>query len=76
MTRPSKPANGTKGHLLSLFDGTYCFRVYGDNYTFKDYNLQHSDLQITITDSDSAFYENENGTLTLDHAPATLGITS
>jgi hypothetical protein len=69
----TKPAIGTKGHLLDNFDGTYCFRVYGEDHTFKDYELHHCDLTVTIEDYDAAFYENEDGNMILDHAPATLG---
>lgn len=69
----TKPANGVTGHLLYTADGTYCFRVYGENYTFVDYELRHSDLTITIADSDSAFYHYDEINI-LDHAPETLGV--
>jgi hypothetical protein len=68
-----KSANGVTGHLLRSIDGTYCFRVYGENYTFVDYDLHHYDLVVTIADEDAAFYRGD-GIDRLDHAPATLGI--
>ena len=66
------PANGVTGHLLrSGYD--VVFRVY-DGTTFTDYDLTHSDLCVTITDPDAAFYS-EPRSDRLDHSPATLGIT-
>ena len=50
-----KPANGVTGHLLRTgYD--VVFRVYGENHQFTDYDLTHSDLCVTITDEDAAFY--------------------
>lgn len=66
-----KPAQGTKGVLIRSL-GTYFFRVYNEDYSFTDYDLRHSDLAIEITDSDSAFYDDQ----VLDHSPETLGITT
>jgi len=66
-----KPANGVTGHLLrSGYD--VVFRVY-DGTTFTDYDLTHSDLCVTITDPDAAFYS-EPKSDKLDHNPETLGI--
>ena len=65
------PANGVTGHLLrSGYD--VMFRVY-DGTTFTDYDLTHSDLCVTITDEDAAFYS-EPKSDRLDHSPQTLGI--
>jgi len=66
------PANGVTGHLLRLgYD--VVFRVYGSNHQFTDYDLTHSDLCVTITDEDAAFYS-EPKSDRLDHSPATLGV--
>ena len=66
------PANGVTGHLLrSGYD--VVFRVYGANHQFTDYDLTHSDLCVTITDEDAAFYS-EPKSDRLDHSPATLGV--
>ena len=65
----SKPANGVNGFLIRTPDG-YMFRVYDDRHNFVDYDLQHSDLCVTICDEDAYFYSDS----VLDHAPATLGI--
>ena len=67
-----KSANGVTGHLLrSGYD--VVFRVYDENHQFTDYDLTHSDLCVTITDEDAAFYS-EPRSDRLDHSPATLGI--
>lgn len=67
-----KPANGVTGHLLRTgYD--VVFRVYGENHQFTDYDLTHSDLCVTITDEDAAFYS-EPQSDRLDHSPETLRI--
>ena len=66
-----KPANGTTGHLIRNGYEMW-FRVY-DGTTFTDYDLTHSDLCVTISDEDSAFYSEPNSDR-LDHSPETLGI--
>ena len=69
----SKSANGVRGHLLSLADGTMVFRVYDNDHNFVDYNIHHSDLTVIIEDADAFFYRGDNRDR-LDHSPATLGI--
>ena len=64
-----KSANGVEGHLIYTHGGKYMFRVYDAEHNFVDYDLQHSDLCVTINDEDAYFYLNS----VLDHAPATLG---
>jgi hypothetical protein len=64
-----KSANGVQGHLIYTLNGKYMFRVYDAEHNFVDYDLQHSDLCVTINDEDAYFYLNS----VLDHAPATLG---
>ena len=66
-------ANGVTGVLCSRFGGGYFFRVYDVDHNFVDYELAHTDLQVTIDDVDAAFYD-RNGVFTLDHDPKTLGI--
>jgi hypothetical protein len=66
-------ATGVEGCLIRGINGEYYFRVYDADHNFVDYDLAHSDLSITITDSDAYFYR-EDGVDILDHAPATLGI--
>jgi len=68
-----KSANGVRGHLLNLIDGTVVFRVYDVEHNFVDYDLHHSDLTVVIDDPDAYFYDDEFSAR-LDHAPATLGI--
>jgi hypothetical protein len=69
MEKP-KSADGVSGMLLKTMDGKFIFRVY-NFYDFKDYTIEHSDLNITINDPDAYFYMDS----VLDHSPATLGIT-
>jgi tellurite resistance-related uncharacterized protein len=67
-----KSANGVRGHLLNLIDGTVVFRVYDAEHNFVDYEIHHSDLTVVIDDPDAYFYRDEY-TDVLDHSPATLG---
>jgi hypothetical protein len=68
----TQSANGVTGHLIQIFTGQTVFRVYDDNQNFVDYDLQHSDLTVTITDEDAYFYHDEYNDR-LDHSPTTLG---
>lgn len=77
MNKKFKVATGTTGFILDTFDG-YVFRVYDKGESsFTDYDLRHSDLEVTIVDTDAVFYEYENGTesteYVLDYSPKTLG---
>lgn len=65
-------AKGVTGHLIPVQD-RIMFRVYDQDYNFTDYDLLHSDLEVTITDPDAYFYRDEF-TDRLDHSPDTLGI--
>lgn len=69
----TKSATGTTGFILYTMDG-YVFRIYHKDGGFTDYDLRHSDLEVTICDKDAVFYELDNGSKLLDHSPATLGI--
>jgi hypothetical protein len=68
-----KLAEGVQGQLIYTGMGKYMFRVYTDSGEFTDYDLHHSDLCVTITDSDATFYSDAFGNR-LDHNPETLGI--
>jgi hypothetical protein len=70
----ARSANGVRGHLLNLIDGTVVFRVYDAEHNFVDYDLHHSDLCVTIDDADAYFYHRD-GRAIMDHAPMTLGMT-
>jgi len=69
-------ANGTTGILIPVFIDDNApkivFRVYssGTDFSYVDYDLNHSDLQVTICDQDAYFYDG----LYLDHSPLTLGL--
>ena len=66
-------ADKVNGCLLRTDHDRWVFRVYDENYNIKDYEIFHSDLVITIDDTDAFFYEREDGRLVLDHSPETLG---
>jgi len=72
MSNQTKSADGVRGHLLNLIDGTIVFRVYDDKHNFVDYDIHHSDLCVTINDTDAYFYQRDGQDI-LDHAPMTLG---
>lgn len=63
-------ANNTTGILCMDADGSFFFRVYDKirKEEFRDYQIKHSDLQITIHDMDAYFYD-----YVLDYSPETLG---
>lgn len=63
-----------EGNLIYSTDGSYYFRVYDKDFSFKDYKLLHSDLLVRIVDHDVDFYEDDKGNRYLDHSKATLGI--
>jgi tRNA splicing endonuclease len=67
-----KLANGVTGHIIRT-GNVMMFRVYDENQQFTDYDLNHSDLCVTIRDEDSAFYSDPQSD-SLDHSPETLGI--
>jgi len=69
----ARSADGVRGHILNLIDGTVVFRVYDAEHNFVDYDLHHSDLCVTIDDPDAYFYHQDDQAI-LDHAPMTLGI--
>jgi len=71
------PANGVDGVLIWVHGlDRFMFRVYNPDHTFKEYDINHSDLCVTIKDQDAYFfYEHDTGFLTLDHSPETLGKT-
>lgn len=63
-----RSAEGTKGFLLYIMNNVYVFRVYKEDHTFTDYDLLHSDLEVTINGDDATFYEFEDGKNILDHS--------
>lgn len=63
-------ANGKTGCLIKSGSALY-FREYFDmenGLKHKDYKINHSDLFVTIADSDAFLYNND----IIDHAPDTL----
>ena len=70
----TRNADGVEGILLNPYHslGKWVFRIYNEDGTFKDYNLEHSDLCVKITDIDACLYELDDGTNSLDHSPETI----
>ena len=60
LVKGERPANGTKGVIISTSIG-YKFRVYKEDDTFTDYDIQHPDLEVQIIDEDASFYEDGTG---------------
>lgn len=56
-----KPAKGVKGFIMRGcdIDGNrfYYFRVYNENHSFVDYDIEHYDLEVEILD-DAVLYDN------------------
>ena len=66
-------ASGVSGVLTKDIDGNYFFRIYHQDKTFTDYDLNHDDLPITIdSDALASFYDLGNRKI-LDHSPNVLG---
>lgn len=70
------PARGAQGVLIRTVTDDVVLRIYNSNGEFVDFDIDHSDLAITITDEDAHFYHHDNGRLSLDHAPDTLGLNT
>ena len=70
------PADGTTGILIRCsVTGKTMFRVYTEDHSsFIDYDIFHSDLQVTINDDDAHFYQKGDQAY-IDHSPETLGHT-
>jgi hypothetical protein len=56
-----RPALNTKGFLIRAFD-EILFRQYFADGSFRDYDILHHDLEVTITD-DGAIFDDQNETL-------------
>lgn len=69
------PANGIEGVIIRVFTDppTHMFRVYNkEDCTFKDYDILHFDVGVTITDEGASLYES-NGICYLDYSPEAYG---
>jgi hypothetical protein len=68
-------ANKQKGIILTSIDGgPSLFRIYGKNYSFKDYEILHQDIQVQILDDSAEFLESMDGeTFVLDYSRKILG---
>ena len=60
-----RTAQGTSGFLIRVFD-TVVFREYFGDGSFRDYDILHHDLAVTITDCDAVFNDEQE---TINYAP-------
>lgn len=56
-----RPANGVTGLIIRVFD-KHVFREYFADGSFRDYDILHHDLAVTITD-ETAVFNDEHETL-------------
>lgn len=68
------PARGAQGILIRTVTDDVVLRVYNSDGDFVDFDIDHADLSITVTDDDAYFYQHDDGRLVLDHSPVTLGL--
>ena len=68
IVKEQRKAKGVRGYLIYTMNKEYVFRVYREDHSFTDYDIQHCDLELTINDEDAVFYEFEDGRGTLDHS--------
>jgi|APSaa5957512576_1039674.scaffolds.fasta_scaffold01691_2 hypothetical protein len=72
-----RSADGVNGILIfSMFDNKPLFRIYDKKYEdgFKDFEIFHDDVSITINDPLASFYDIDEETSILDHPSQVLGI--
>ena len=65
-------AEGVRGLLCRSFDGTYFFRTKRSG-RWRDCDLLHSDLEVTIEPGQDAAFYYIGSELVLDHNPQTMG---
>jgi hypothetical protein len=66
-------AEGTTGFILtSVATESVFFRVYDKEGGFKDYDLYHNDLEVTIVCKDAYFYDYGERQV-IDHDPKIIG---
>ena len=70
----AEPAEGLTGMLCRSSDGTHFFRVATSPTAFRDYELRHDELAVTIApDAMASLYRGSNMQV-LDHSPNVLGL--
>lgn len=69
------PAQGAQGVLIRTVTDDFILRIYNSAGEFVDFDIDHSDLSITVTDAEAYFYQHDDGRLVLDHSPAVLGLS-
>lgn len=74
MTQKTVSATGLSGMLMYSGNGTYFFRVNAEDGSYKDYDIFHWDMEITITDTDAFIYPSTRNGMDgfIDYSPTTL----
>jgi hypothetical protein len=73
--REIKAANGATGFICrSAIDGSHFFRVYESDGNFVDYDIQHDELEVTISAGAMASFYRVGDEKILDHSPEVLGL--
>jgi hypothetical protein len=79
MEKKYRSAKGIKGMLIGGSGGGPFFRVYGPDGSFKDFSIDHYDLEVQIIDTDAFLYDfdvvgadAEEGN-SLNYSPTSLG---
>jgi hypothetical protein len=68
-------AHKLKGYLCMSLEGQYFFRRYQQDGSFCDYDINHTDMEIQIVDTDAYIYK-KDGECYIDHAPESLGLSN
>jgi hypothetical protein len=67
------PAGGVNGVLIRS-GSAFLFRVYRNDGTFKDYEICHDDLSVTIDSDELASFYSDGEHHILDHSPEVFGL--
>jgi hypothetical protein len=74
MKANEKPVKGTKGFILySPFRTVPFFRVYNEDKTFIDYDINCEELEVELISDWNSFYSFSDGSNTLDWSSRALG---
>ena len=67
-------ASDVSGVLIKLGSGEFEFRVYHDDKSFTDYQINHDDLPITINSNSLSSFYSSGEHKALDHSPEVFGL--
>jgi hypothetical protein len=67
-------ASNVSGVLIKLNSEEFAFRVYHDDKSFTDYQINHDDLPITINNNALSSFYTSGEHNALDHSPEVFGL--